>query len=211
MKYRPVNLRAHDVRATIDGTKIQLRVLVRPQPEPIPDDVWKDRRLPSEKQYWWPCRKAKSMVSIIDMGGMGPLGSVGDRLWVKETWAPGERAMNEPRGAVYRATDPDWETTPDWKWTPSIHMPRWASRLDLEIKAVRVERLQTIDKAGSISEGIERIKVGPHEAWKNYQFKTAHPKRGEVITDKEHRVIGLESPCASFASLVERSLHRSQG
>lgn len=76
-----------------------------------------------------------------------PYGQPGDRLWVRETWAPvsaGEDAQNG-RGTLYRA-DPVFDSMQAgdfaWKWKPSIHMPRWASRLTLELTAVRVERIQ---------------------------------------------------------------------
>jgi hypothetical protein len=65
-----------------------------------------------------------------------PYGIVGDRLWVKEAWAkPGEVADE----TEYRADNPDPLAA---KWRPSIHMPRWASRITLEITDVRVQRVQ---------------------------------------------------------------------
>lgn len=94
-----------------------------------------------------------------------PYGQPGDRLWVREAHAPRadclvswQRSMTEsynrmqPTDICYRAD----EKARDWveKWRPSIHMPRWASRLLLDITEVRVERLQEISEADAIAEGI---------------------------------------------------------
>lgn len=82
-----------------------------------------------------------------------PYGVPGDRLWVRETWqdwCPTWSGGRTHRPA-YRAT-PDERGEP-LRWRPSIHMPRWASRITLELTGVRVERLQAIDEAGAICEG----------------------------------------------------------
>lgn len=79
-----------------------------------------------------------------------PFGTIGDRIWVRETWA--EAGAGAPELQLYRANYPEhvpshYENVPlaeDIRWTPSIHMPRWASRILLEITDVRVERLQAI-------------------------------------------------------------------
>ena len=78
---------------------------------------------------------------------------IGDRLWVRETWAqPDKRADN--RGLwVYAADWPDAER-PTHRWRPSIHMPRWAARILLRAVRVRREPLQQITAADCEAEGI---------------------------------------------------------
>lgn len=102
-----------------------------------------------------------------------PYGQPGDRLWVRETWAPGDKMVfgtekEDPETVLFRADlsalhwDGEAMATPldtyafNWKvvrWKPSIHMPRWASRITLEVLAVRVERLQDISAADALAEG----------------------------------------------------------
>lgn len=89
------------------------------------------------------------MVSIIC-----PHGKPGDRIWVRETW-------NKYGGLLTYRADHDWiddmrkETVCTAKWVPSIHMPRWASRILLEITDVRVERLNAISQEDAQAEGME--------------------------------------------------------
>ncbi len=85
-----------------------------------------------------------------------PYGQVGYRIWVRETWAKDIPANDK---AVYRA---DGELTGTQfglrrlpKWKPSIHMPRWASRITLEITGVRVERLQDISEDDALAQGAD--------------------------------------------------------
>jgi len=94
----------------------------------------------------------------------------GDRLWVREAWAhdgpdlDSVKARHEDAagagfyyGPYYRATEPAPETL---RWRPSIHMPRWASRLTLDATAVKVERLQEISREDAIAEGCESPLIG---------------------------------------------------
>lgn len=113
-----------------------------------------------------------------------PYGVPGDRLWVRETWAsksavPHERVAYRADGVwgalggdgdgnhrfyrhgwVLGEAPPDragrWLALPTFggRWRPSIHMPRWASRLTLAVESVRVERLHDIDDAGARREGV---------------------------------------------------------
>lgn len=97
-----------------------------------------------------------------------PVTQPGDRLWVREAFVAGFDIADETgcpvgdRKAWYRATDaglswfdPDTESTLDNPpWKPSIHMPRWASRLTLTVTEVRVQRLQEISEADARAEGV---------------------------------------------------------
>jgi hypothetical protein len=86
-----------------------------------------------------------------------PYGHPGDRLWVRETWVP---TFNRVHGVLY-AADHEFmayeQARPLWpcrtNWRPSIFMPRWASRILLEITEVRVQRVQEISGWDAIQEG----------------------------------------------------------
>lgn len=93
-----------------------------------------------------------------------PYGQVGDALWVRETWqqiTPSGRhgqwhtvdtpCDGLPHRKLYYAADAERDEPP--KWRPSIFMPRWASRITLEITGIRVERLQAITDADIAAEG----------------------------------------------------------
>jgi hypothetical protein len=170
MKERPILFNGAMVRALLDGSKTQTRRVMKPQPEPTPADY------PGPAGHWWPSNEVQSMVHVEQAmqnkhGGWGgfvetlcPYGQPGDRLWVRETWADLAELSdgNYERQAIYRADDiemygdedePVNVTAPDMRWRPSIHMPRWASRILLEIVSVRVERLQDISEDDAKAEG----------------------------------------------------------
>ena len=110
-----------------------------------------------------------------------PYSAPGDRLWVRETWTPADRLIDgyvrdDPTIVGYRADGAVllWEgiglggvTSPQaltgWgsedlegiRWRPSIFMPRWASRITLEVTEVRVQRLQEISEEDAAAEGVE--------------------------------------------------------
>lgn len=112
-----------------------------------------------------------------------PYGKPGDRLWVRETWAHAKMPAEDI--LVFRSTCPDDKfnyacpqegTIAQYKidkWRPSIHMPRWASRINLEITNVRVERLQDISEEDAYAEGIDS------ETSEAYQ-RAEHAKLGGV-------------------------------
>lgn len=116
-----------------------------------------------------------------------PYGSVGDLLWVRETWQQffdDEMPTGRPRGprgtlgspatpsrtssVFYRADGEDipQDTFGHPRWMSSIHMPRWASRLTLEVTGVRVERLQDITEADAEAEGLSKLTKDGGRVWK---------------------------------------------
>lgn len=173
MKERPILMNGAMVRAVLDGSKTQTRRVMKPQPEPTP-------HRPGD--YQWPCNAFQSMVSVADTRALGAHGMAGDacphgghghHLWVRETF--GYVSPDEPQRPLsecsieYRADLPAGSTDRPggWpasecvgdparpRWRPSIHMPRTASRILLEIVSVRVERLQDISDADIEAEGID--------------------------------------------------------
>ncbi|MDS1913310.1 hypothetical protein QSI79_08355 [Enterobacter asburiae] len=129
------------VRAILDGRKTQTRRIIKQQP------------------VMYEPGQSVHVSDMINDALRCPFGQVWDRIWVRETWA--EAGAGAPDLKLYRANYPDhvpthYENVPkaeDVRWTPSIHMPRWASRLTLEITGVRVERLRSISQADAIAEG----------------------------------------------------------
>lgn len=87
-----------------------------------------------------------------------PYGSPGDTLWVRETWqtatTPTDRDLSMVR---YAADGPVHCEGDEWTWRPSIHMPRWASRITLRVTSVRVERLHAITEDDAAAEGAPRV------------------------------------------------------
>ncbi|RAR75065.1 hypothetical protein C7420_101681 [Pantoea ananatis] len=145
MKERPILLNAEMVSAVLDGRKTQARRMLTPRQLKMIDaaaSIGECYPLESGHQH----ENSQSYYRE-----WCPFGAVGDRLWVRETWAR-YNIDQDSHDIAYRATTPnDWPK--EGRWRPSIHMPRWASRITLEITGVRVERLQDISRADAIAEG----------------------------------------------------------
>ena len=128
------------VRALLDGRKTQTR-----RPVKVPHI---DRDAMCELS-------GNELAGELSAGNYrnSPHGKPGDRIWVRETWAR-YNIDQDSHDMAYRATPPaDWPE--EGRWRPSIHMPRWASRLTLEITGVRVERLKSISQEDAQDEGME--------------------------------------------------------
>jgi len=146
MKERPIIFSTEMVKAILEGRKTQTRRVVKPQFK-ILHAVYKDASIETELIS----RTGDQLIH-------SPYGKVGDRLWVRETlrWSkvgtPTRYAVDDC--PVFR----DGETPSEWPFKtqilPSRFMPRWASRLTLEIAEVKVERLQEIELVDIEDEGI---------------------------------------------------------
>ena len=158
------------VRAILDGRKTQTRRIMKVQPSdgfhPTHNGYdldlnahWYTPGVVDKNGYLQPAKKDVFGVADENEGYTCPFGAVGDRIWVRETWA--EAGAGAPDLKLYRANYPEhvpthYENVPpddEIRWTPSIHMPRWASRLTLEITGVRVERLASVSDEDAGKEG----------------------------------------------------------
>jgi hypothetical protein len=164
---RPVLFSAPMVRAILEGRKTQTRRLVNPQPAPnSPFDGGTTWMYRPDKGRHVPVGTVGHLTVAEKTGLRCPYGVPGDVLWVKETF----KAFTQQR-VEYRADYPSLESTTGW--TPSIFMPRWASRLTLEVTEVRVERLQEISEEDARAEGVtsergavgQSVRPGPREAF----------------------------------------------
>lgn len=165
-KQRPILFNAPMVRALLDGSKTKTRRIAKLTDAAHVKEVGGHRR-------WHP--------ACPDAVAASPCGQVGDQLWVREAWCDvygsGGNERRRKKEVMFRA---DGETDPNVvpRWTPSIHMPRWASRITLEITSVRVERLQDISEADALAEGCTKnhngyFWGGPHAVSGLKQMATA--------------------------------------
>ncbi len=172
MSERGIIMQAESVRGILDDRKTQTRRLAKP--EEFGAQTWD--QLPSDLAACW-TRNARPRHPRY--------GEAGDRLWIKEVWQAwrqtsveydewepeedGERIRDSR--IEYRAT-----STSTGPWRTPLFMPRWASRITLEITDVRVERLQAITEDDARAEGCGRL--GTHVdayamIWNEINFKRA--------------------------------------
>lgn len=169
MNEKPILFSGEMVRAILSGRKTETRRLIKHIPMLGYPSDWCDRIGTQEFER-----------IVGDYRRSCPYGVPGDRLWVRETWALAhmsvdcegvcddvEEFIGRPTAAdcdgywrpIYAADADDIGNHSDdrmvRRYRPSIHMPRWASRINLTVEGVRVERLQDIGEAGAIAEGVE--------------------------------------------------------
>jgi len=168
MKARPILFNSEMVRAILDGKKTQTRRVIKPQPQPRENQPERldflNRSGEVVAAMWEPWKLGHSRAGYLHLQDRCPHGQSGDRLWVREKhslWKLSSvPATNDdatyccfPDGSQkfrsgkyhncdFAVNDQAWPSF--IKWRPSIFMPRWASRITLEVLKVRVERVQNI-------------------------------------------------------------------
>ena len=233
MKEHPILFNGSMVRAILDGRKTQTRRVMKCfdrgghvdfgyYPERSTTCDWPSYEDPYGDWHPFAC----------------PYGEPGDQLWVRETWKEISRSWYRSAPDTdyvvigYRATcdmgrlglsSRDFTVphgtaacvnTPSHRWRPSIHMPRWASRILLEVVDVRVERVRDISEQDAIAEGVERLFTAEqcedmtppidHRTfgWKNY-FWHGGDAPTSIVDSWEHQYSNYQSARGSFASLWE--------
>jgi hypothetical protein len=171
MSEKPILFSAAMVIALLDGRKTQTRRIVK-LPHNNPLGQWEPTTIGGEnggrtadgktvplQGGIWHTRTGECLMSPYQPD---------DRLWVRETHSIRVRPEETTDGmgrVWYQAT---MQGDPHIRWKPSIHMPRWASRITLEVTGVRVERLQEISEADARAEGIDPLSMfnwRPDEVW----------------------------------------------
>jgi len=167
MKARPILFSPPMVRALLDGRKTQTRRPIKPQ-----SLIGNDGSLDVSGMTPSMVRKVNhDLPEHFGAKYFCPFGKVGDLLWVRETfWNYGAfdsyYGFIRSKRVAYCASDSEpidgLTLYREWRKTPSIHMPRWASRLTLRITDIRVERVAQIADNDAVSEGLQRGYEGFH-------------------------------------------------
>jgi hypothetical protein len=174
MKQRPILFSAPMIRALLNSSKTQTRRIVKPQPLIGLEGLmkWRD-------SFWY--ERHELLQLLVDK--KCPYGKVGDQLWVRETFmslantgVEGRDKEGKRINYAYAAESPPGSYSDDCrkeyglKWKPSIHMPRIASRITLEITNIRVERLNDCSDEDALAEGVDRTNTSiPGYAKKRYE------------------------------------------
>jgi hypothetical protein len=225
MKERPILFSDDMVRAILAGTKTQTRRLVKPQPQPRGSYVTNTPGAGDPGSITWCEVDDMERLGHRDPRALWhqqtcPYGAPGDRLWAREAHAfvgcgpehtgALEWGMHNIYGGDhegdpgserfrvhYRASGdekPEAGDRPGWR--PSIFMPRWASRITLEVTDVRVQRLQDISEEDARAEGITEVAFYPDEGFPlSYGFM--------VGADDGHAKLDV-SPIETYRKLWER-------
>ncbi len=168
VKARPILFSSPMIRAILEGRKTVTRRVIRGV-NGLGDDLdWRNMTIHGLDRVFFEDGWAvfEYQTGIADTGQVRypcPYGKPGDRLWVQETWGftagwPFGFQDQHVKGGgpwltgdmAYRADNPDG----NWCWRSSTCMPRWASRITLEVTEVRVERLHEITEEDAIAEGM---------------------------------------------------------
>lgn len=201
MKEHPILFSGEMVRAILDGRKTQTRRVAKFAHGAFWDhggwkpEVWVNginwKTIDGNNEHLMPVRC--------------PYGFIGDRLWVREKFR-----LGQGRKILYFDSDSRWAEGQGWK--PSIHMPRAASRITLEIVSVRVERVQDISEEDARAEGVaplfypDDVKRRPElyqepMPFFNYLWHGNHEAPRTLVDSWEHQFSSYASARDSYSSL----------
>lgn len=168
MNERPIFFSVPEVRAILEGRKTMTRRVIKRNRLREPTSETEDSRGLIVGGDAYPVAR------------LCPYGQPGDRLWVRETWDFRSWDVGRVRIA-YAADGKQIDATPPagWnptiynyeRWRPSIHMPRWASRILLEVVSVRVERVQDISEEDAKAEGMGMDYDGPYSFRQGFNYR----------------------------------------
>jgi hypothetical protein len=205
MTERPILFSAPMVKAILAGTKTQTRRVLKPQP--MADGYYEGevrcQNVPAGARFVATAVGGAAIRTDFAEHRFAP----GDTLWVREAFIPDAPVDDDawswdtapmsgtewvgcgrpiyavpekfrtPDHVIYKA-DPKWSDCENWRWRPSIHMPRWASRITLRVTAVKVERLCSISDEDVKAEGIRQTLNGSWSAVDNYPPMAANTPVG---------------------------------
>ena len=223
MRERPILFSAPMALATLDGSKTQTRRILKDAPEAAVELRLSHGSSGYLETFVGEDFSESGWMPVVGEHGCEtpvrcPYGVPGDRLWGREACRAEERKEDGIDGVRYLA-DNVWLPIEDTKaaadrWVdlfhyrgqrgavvPSIHMPRWASRILVELTDVRVERLQDISEEDAIAEGIERC---PIEGWRNYLWHGDPESRDRSVNRWPHQFSNYLEARGSYSSLWER-------
>lgn len=214
------------IRAILSGRKTQTRRIIKPAVVNIVPFIGADN-LPT-----WEYGLCLTHDRVINKHAKCPYGQPGDQLWVRETFARlgynkedkiyyradgDSQFMGEGResnGNITRYHTDHWEFNGERKkggaWKPSIHMPRWASRISLDVKNVRVERVADISEDDAKAEGIFYHSIHPgrsgytHDRSYSDRFDTARDAFQHLWTMINGRDSWAENPWVWIVDLSQK-------
>lgn len=181
MKYIPILFSTQMVQAILDDLKTQTRRVIKPQPdengiqfiptapcldwEQVYNDVW--------RPWLWDTEEGERIHKHC------PYGELGDILWVRETLRQhGELGLEYVADNEWLSEEIIPNTYPSYRNyahcnIPAIHMPKWACRVFLQVKSIRVERLQDIHEVDAKAEGAKKgiFRYGPNHLKNEFQLE----------------------------------------
>lgn len=183
MNEKPIIFSTDMVRAILDGRKTQTRRIIKPQPIQL--------------------NSHKNMIDSIIKKMKIKYSDIGCKLWVRETFCDMALIGTQvEKRIIYKASN---DKKPDWaKWKPSIFMPRKASRINLEITGLRIERLQKITEDDAIAEGcFPGRKIIENGKYVNELDKSAALIHFEVLWDSINEKRGYGWSTNPYVCVIE--------